>query len=111
MPASALNGLKEARLSPLCATATRFSGTDKSTPLYVPVDSAPNGITLPLLLLTSCRPRVPTYATSTTWFQGTRRAYDALKLCVMGHLNESGVGVLMAMLPRRSAIEIRCAVS
>ena len=32
-----------------------------------------------------------------------RRAYDTLKLCVVGHLNESGVGVLMPMLPMRSA--------
>src|SRR4029078_6362468 len=101
---SALNGLNEARLSLLLATATRLIGTDKSTPLKVPVDSAPYGIVLPLLLLTSCRPREPMWAPPPTGFPGPRRAYDALKLCVMGHLNEFGVGVLMPMLPIRSAI-------
>src|SRR6476620_8962752 len=111
MALSALKGRKDARLSLLLATATRLIGTDRSTPLKEPCDITPYGMTLPLVRLTRSRPLVPTYATSTTWFHGMRRAYDTLKLCVVGHLNESGVGVLMPMLPSRSEKLTRCAVS
>ena len=60
-------------------------------------------MTLPLLRLTRSRPARADVAASTTWFHGIRRAYDTLKLCVVGHLNESGVSELMPMLPMRLA--------
>src|SRR5919201_1398260 len=58
MPLSELNFRKDARLSLTLATATRLTGTDRSTPLKKPEFRMPNGITLPLVRLTRWPPRV-----------------------------------------------------